>query len=113
MKRGEIWLVNLDPTKGAEIKDERPAVIVNRDSLGILPLKVIVPITRWQDRYKTAPWMVKIVHGAINGLDEDSSIDTFQVRSVSKGRLKHKIGEISETVMKQIEQGLKVVLKLT
>jgi mRNA-degrading endonuclease toxin of MazEF toxin-antitoxin module len=33
MKRGEIWLINLDPTIGAEIRKTRPAVIVNDDAL--------------------------------------------------------------------------------
>lgn len=45
MKQGELWLINLDPTLGAEIKKTRPAVIVNDDTLGRLPLKIIVPIT--------------------------------------------------------------------
>ncbi len=45
MKQNEIWLINLDPTQGAEIKKIRPAIIVNDDRLGKLPLKVIVPIT--------------------------------------------------------------------
>ena len=51
MKQGEIWLINLDPTVGAELKKTRPAVIVNDDALGKLPLKIIVPITDWKDRY--------------------------------------------------------------
>jgi len=55
VQRGEIWLINLDPAIGAEIKKSRPAVIVNDDAIGILPLKVIVPITEWKDRYATAP----------------------------------------------------------
>ena len=38
MQRGEIWLINLDPTIGAEIKKTRPAVIVSDDAIGILPL---------------------------------------------------------------------------
>ncbi|MEM8525374.1 MAG: type II toxin-antitoxin system PemK/MazF family toxin [Bacteroidota bacterium] len=45
MKRTEIWLVNLDPTIGAEIKKTKPVVIVNEDDLGLLPHKVMVPIT--------------------------------------------------------------------
>ena len=45
MKRGEVWLINLDPAAGSEIKKTRPAVIVNDDAIGILPLRVIVPIT--------------------------------------------------------------------
>lgn len=55
MKQGEIWLINLDPAVGAEIKKIRPAIIVSDDSLGKLPLKLIVPITDWNDRYEIAP----------------------------------------------------------
>ena len=51
MRRGEIWLINLDPTIGAEIRKMHPAVIVNDDAVGILPLKVIAPVTDWKDRY--------------------------------------------------------------
>ena len=50
MQRGEIWLINLSPTLGAEMQNTRPAVIVNEDEVGVLPLKVIVPITDWKDR---------------------------------------------------------------
>lgn len=39
MRRGEIWLINLSPTVGAEIKKTRPAVIVSDNAIGILPLK--------------------------------------------------------------------------
>ncbi|MDB9317343.1 type II toxin-antitoxin system PemK/MazF family toxin [Nodularia spumigena] len=40
-KRGEIWLVNFDPTVGAEIKKVRPAVVISSDSVGKLPIKLI------------------------------------------------------------------------
>lgn len=59
MKQSEIWLINLDPTVGTEIRKRRPAVIVNDDVMGRLPLKVIVPVTDWKDNYKIAPWMIK------------------------------------------------------
>jgi mRNA interferase MazF len=45
MLRGEIWLVNLEPTVDSEIKKTKPFTIVNDDAIGVLPLKVIVPIT--------------------------------------------------------------------
>ena len=41
MKQGEVWMINLDPTVGAEIKKTRPAIIVNVNTLGKLPLKII------------------------------------------------------------------------
>jgi mRNA interferase MazF len=60
MRRSEVWLINLDPTVGPEIRKTRPAVIVNDDAIGILPLKVIVPITEWKERYAVALWMVRL-----------------------------------------------------
>ena len=50
MKQGEIWIINLDPTVGSEIKKTRPAIIINDDALGKLPLRIIVPLTDWKER---------------------------------------------------------------
>ncbi len=112
MKQGEIWLINLDPTIGAEIKKTRPAIIVNDNSLGKLPLKVIVPITDWQDKYEIALWMIKIEPDNKNGLTKKSSADCFQVRSVSQERITKKIGTMSETLMDEIRIGLSKVLSI-
>lgn len=54
MKQGEIWLINLDSTIGAEIHKTRPAVILNDNALGKLPLRVIAPLTDWKERYALA-----------------------------------------------------------
>ena len=87
MKQSEIWLIDLDPTKGSELKKIRPAIIVNNDILGKLPLKIIIPITDWKPKYELAPWMVKIEPNSINGLTKTSSADCFQIRSLSQERL--------------------------
>jgi mRNA interferase MazF len=79
VRRAELWPINLDPTVGAEIKKRRPAVIVSDDAIGILPLKVIVPITEWKDRYAVAPWLVRLEPNSSNGLDKPSAADAFQV----------------------------------
>lgn len=110
MHRGEIWLINLDPTIGAEIKKTRPAVIVNDDAIGILPLKVVVPITEWKDRYGVAPWMVRLDPEAENGLDKSSAADTFQVRSVSAQRFVRRLGKLSNNTMQEIATALAIVL---
>lgn len=110
MNRGEIWLINLEPTLGKEIKKTRPAVIVNDDAIGILPLRVIVPITEWKERYSIAPWMVKLIPDSKNNLEKISSADCFQVRSVSKERFVKKIGTLSADIMKKITNALAVVL---
>ncbi|MGQ9626436.1 MAG: type II toxin-antitoxin system PemK/MazF family toxin [Anaerolineae bacterium] len=112
MRRGEIWLINLDPTVGAEIKKTRPAVIVSRDALGILPLRVIVPITEWKDRYTVALWMVRLDPDVENGLDKPSAVDAFQVRSVAQERFVRRLGELSDTAMQEITNELAIVLDI-
>jgi mRNA interferase MazF len=112
MKQGEIWLINLDPTVGAEIKKTRPAIIVNDNALGKLPLKIIVPITDWKDRYEIAPWMTRIEHNSINGLSKVSAADSFQIRSVSQERFVKQIGIVSEAIMDNIRIGLSKVLSI-
>ncbi|RTQ51636.1 type II toxin-antitoxin system PemK/MazF family toxin [Hymenobacter gummosus] len=112
MKQGEIWLVSLDPTIGAEIKKTRPAIIVNDNNLGRLPLKIIVPVTDWKDRYAVAPWMVKLTPDPQNKLAKESSADCFQVRSVAEERCVKKLGQVDSRTMDKIRKGLAVVLSI-
>lgn len=83
-KQSEIWLVNLDPTTGAEIKKSRPCVIINNSKFGRLPLKVVVPFTDWKEAYDSVSWMIRISPDAANGLSKESAIDCFQIRSLSE-----------------------------
>lgn len=105
-------MIDLDPTKGAEIQKKRSAIIVNDDRLGKLPLKVIVPITDWKDRYDIAPWMVKIEPNSSNGLSKISSADCFQIRSLSQERLIKKLGSIDNTTLLEIKEAVRKVLDL-
>ena len=110
MLKGEIWLINLDPTGGAEIRKTRPAVIVNENAIGILPLRVIVPLTDWKERYMIAPWMVRIDPDATNGLSKPSAADAFQIRSVSQERFASRIGRISEAILQDILKAIQIVI---
>ncbi len=112
MKQGEVWLINLNPTIGAEIKKTRPAIIVNDDALGKLPLKVVVPLTEWKDSYDVAPWMIKIGQDSSSGLVKDSTADCFQIRSVSQERFVKRLGSISLLNMEEIRFGLSKVLSI-
>lgn len=112
MRQSEIWLIDLDPTKGAEIQKKRPAIIVNDNSLGKLPLKIIVPLTDWKERYEIAPWMVKIDPNNINGLSKTSAADCFQIRSLSQERLIKKLGSIESTTLDEIKEAIRKVLSL-
>jgi len=112
MKQSEIWLINLDPTVGAEIKKTRPAIIVNDDSLGKLPLKIIVPLTDWKEHYLVAEWMVEIKSDTYNNLTKTSAADCFQIRSVSQDRFIRKIGNITLLQLMLIQNALGSVLSI-
>ena len=109
MRQRETWVVNLDPTIGTEIKRTRPCVIVNDDTVGVLPLKIIVPITDYKDKFKDVPWMVTLTPGHENGLDKKSVIDLFQVLSVAEERLVKRVGMIGTDQMFSVKAALKVV----
>jgi mRNA interferase MazF len=113
MKQGEIWLISLDPTIGAEIKKTRPAIIVSHNALGKLPLKIIVPVTDWKENYSAAPWMVKIEKNEVNGLTKTSSADCFQIRSVSEERFVKQLGMIDSFELEKIKSALSKVLSLS
>lgn len=110
MKQGEIWEINLTPTVGAEINKKRPAVIINVDAIGILPLKVIVPITEWKERFQGALWLVKVEPDNQNHLMKTSAADTFQIRSISTKRFLRKTGSVSPAILAQIRTAIKAVI---
>lgn len=112
MHRGDVWLINLDPTVRAEMRKVRPAVIVSSDAVGILPLKVIVPLTEWKDRYSQAPWMVRVDPTPENGLDKPSAADAFQVRSVSRTRFVRCLGSLADAAMRDIAKAIAIVLEI-
>ncbi len=112
MKQYEIWLVNLDPAIGAEIRKTRPCVIVSNDAVGALPLRVIAPLTDLKDRYLSVPWMVAIQPEEINCIAKPSAVDLFQVRCVSEEQLVRKTGRLSADLCEALNNALKVVFKL-
>ena len=111
MNRGEVWLLNLDPTAGAEIQNTRPVVIVSSDSIGVLPLRVIVPLTDWKDRFRDAVWMVRVEPGPLNGLSKPSAVDAIQVRSVSTSRFIRRLGRIAQSELDAVIAALGLVVE--
>ena len=57
-KRGEIWRVDFEPVEGSEIGKLRP--VIGDETLGRLPVRIVVPITGWDTRYRQYPWMTEL-----------------------------------------------------
>jgi mRNA-degrading endonuclease toxin of MazEF toxin-antitoxin module len=61
MKRGEIWLVSLDPTLGHEQRGRRPVLIVSAEAFNrITKLPVVLPITSGGNAARTAGFAVPL-----------------------------------------------------
>ena len=89
VKRFEVWLVNLDPTAGREIRKTRPALVVSPDVANKhLHTVVIAPLTSAIQPYPTRNVCVfQKKHGQI-ALD--------QLRAVDKIRLVKRLGKMDE-----------------
>jgi mRNA interferase MazF len=111
LQRGEVWLVNFDPTVGTEIRKIRPAVIISSDEIGILPIKLIAPITDWKDRYSRNLWHVKIEPTIENGLSKSSAVDTLQLRGVDTQRFIKKLGSLTSEEIASIVVAVVTVIE--
>ncbi len=112
MRRGEIWLANLNPPRGREIGKIRPAVVVQAPELDadITPMVVILPMT------------TKIIHGlkrfritvkARDRLKQDSQIVTDQPRALDRTRMvEGPLTMLSPEEMAAVESGLRIVMGL-
>ncbi|PZC53083.1 MULTISPECIES: type II toxin-antitoxin system PemK/MazF family toxin [unclassified Mesotoga] len=109
--RGEIWLANLSPTRGREQSGFRPCLVISVDQFnhGPAELVIVVPLT---SKNKSIPLHVKI-SGEQTGLDVTSYIKTEDLRSVSRNRLEKKIGQVSEEVLLEVLDRIKILLNIT
>jgi mRNA interferase MazF len=104
INQGEVWLVKFFPKVGSEISKLRPAIIISHNTIGKLPLKIVVPITDWKLNYNYYPWMIEIEPSELNGLSKSSAVDCFQVKNFANGRFVKKIGNIDEVLLKSIHE---------
>ena len=111
IKRGEVWLVNLDPTIGAEIKKTRPVVVVSSDAIGVLPIKLVAPITEWKEHLARNVWHVTIDPDQVNGLKKKSVVDTLQLRGVDQKRFIERLGAVSAVVLQSILAAIAAVIE--
>ena len=87
VKRGEIWLVNLDPTVGSEIQKSRPCVVISPTEMhDHLRTAIVAPMTT---KSRPAPFRIAVLHGGEKGL-----ILLDQIHAIDKIRLVKKLGSV-------------------
>jgi mRNA interferase MazF len=102
IRRGEIWLANLNPTRGSEQAGIRPVLIFQTDLLNRFTTTVLtIPLTT-NLRRASLPSCVSISSGE-GGLVSDSVALCHQLRVLDKSRLQRKLGTVSQQILSAIE----------
>jgi mRNA interferase MazF len=115
MRRGEIWLVDLEPIRGNEANKPRPAVIVSNDSANSAATRLrrgvvtVIPVT--SSISDVRPFQVLLPAGG-TGLSLGSKAQAEQVRAVSVERLGSSIGRLPSALMAKIDEALRLHLAL-
>jgi mRNA interferase MazF len=115
MRRGEVRLVRLDPTEGAEANKVRPAVIVSNDAANDTATRLrrgvvtVVPVTSNVER--VFPFQV-LLRAAETGLEVDSKAQAEQVRSVAVERVGRRVGRVPARLMGRVDDALRLHLSL-
>jgi mRNA interferase MazF len=110
-RRGEIYLVNFDPTVGAEIRKIRPALVLQNDIANrYSPITIVAAVTSKFDE-SLYPTEV-LVSAPEGGLDVDSVVLLNQIRTIDKSRLVRRLGAIRASTMERVERSLQISLGL-
>jgi mRNA interferase MazF len=103
LKRGEVWLADLNPTQGSEQAGIRPVIIFQNDLVSKFSATTIaIPLTTNQRR-ASLPICLAIKQG-MGGLSQDSVALCFQIRVLDKTRLIRKLGQLSPEVIYRLEE---------
>jgi mRNA interferase MazF len=101
--RGEVWLADLNPTRGSEQAGTRPVLIFQTDSINRFTTTLItIPFTT-NLRRASLPSCVQITAGE-GGLTADSVALCHQLRVLDKTRLTKKLGKLSDSRINEIEE---------
>jgi mRNA interferase MazF len=110
-RRGDIYLVNFDPTIGAEIKKTRPALVIQNDIANRhSPITIVAAVTsKFDDRLYPTEVLIRTPEG---GVSEDSVVLLNQIRSIDKARLVKRLGALKPATMQRVDQALQISVGL-
>lgn len=111
VKRGQIWIADLNPRYGVEIHKKRPVLIIASDEISrYLRTTIVIPIS--SQVFSKSAENVLLPKNSTK-LDKDSVALPFFVRAIDKNRLIKKVGSITDEKLIEVEDSLKLVLGMT
>jgi mRNA interferase MazF len=108
----DLYWVNLEPTLGGEIREKRPVIVLNAGHSRHLPLAIVLPVTGWKALWEDHPFFVPLDPTPLNGLEEKSAVDCFQIRAISHDRFLEKIGRVSDDDLDQVKRAVTLLLDI-
>lgn len=119
ISRGQIYFVNLDPTKGREQAGRRPVLVVSTDAINRQPLVVTVAVgTEARNVPRDYPTNVRVT-AKESGLPKDTVFLCFQIRSLDPSRFydpetrrSSPAGALPQARMAEVDAALRLVLNL-
>ena len=115
MKRGEVYLAQLRPRSGSELRGTRPVIVVSHDGCNTTPgwrSIIVVPVSTSTKQAARGPTAVSLVKGTA-GLRKDSIVLCHQVTTLDRAKLTQRIGTLNESDRNQVDAGLKAAIDLT
>lgn len=110
LRRGQVVWVDLDPVRGSEDAERRPALIVSSDENNkFMPTVTVAPLTSSVKR--VYPFEV-FVEGDEVGLSQDSKVQVQQLRTLSRERVVEVAGMADETTLLLVDEALRLHLGL-
>ena len=77
-------------------------VVISSDAIGVLPIKLVTPVTEWKEYLARNIWHVRIVPDVANGLAKISAIDVLQLRGVDTQRFVRRLGSAAPEIVQAI-----------
>ena len=93
-RRGEIWRVQLEPTRGSEQGVTRPVVVLSEPPIGRATVRLCAPVMREIPVHGTLFWCIALAPDGANGLNKPSSADAAQTRALDIERFEQKMGAV-------------------
>ncbi|MEJ5369080.1 MAG: type II toxin-antitoxin system PemK/MazF family toxin [Bryobacteraceae bacterium] len=110
-RRGDIFLVNFDPTIGSEIRKTRPALVIQNDvSNRHSPVTIVAAIT---SKFEEPAYPTEVIlEPSESGLPSRSAVLLNQIRTIDRSRLVKRLGRVTRSTMRRVDHAIQIGLGL-